>query len=158
MDFKYDRIPNALIAIGLCAGSLFRFMDGGLPGIADAAVVILISFCLLYPIYRLGGLGGGDVKLFLMTGSFFTAHMQFRIMIYSFITGALISILKIISEKNFRERMKYLCSYLFDVMYTGQWKLYGENLKWDSNEDKRNKIHFALPIYFGVMLGLGGML
>lgn len=158
MDFKYDRIPNVLIAIGLCAGFLFRFVGSGFTGISSAVAVILISFCLLYPVYRLGGLGGGDVKLFLMTGSFFTVHMQIRIMIYSFITGALISILKVISEKNFRERMKYLFSYLIDVMLTGQWKLYGENLNLDSDENKRNKIHFALPIYFGVMLGLGGML
>lgn len=158
MDFKYDRIPNVLIAVGLCTGFLFSFMRGGWRGVIDAIVVILISFCLLYPVYRIGGLGGGDVKLFLMTGSFFTADMQLHIMIYSFITGAIISILKVISEKNFRERMKYLFSYLLDVMYTGQWKLYGENLKWDSDKNKRNKIHFALPIYFGVMLGLGGML
>lgn len=158
MDFKYDRIPNALIMLGLLMGFAYRFSGNGLPGAIDSVVSMLISFCLLYPIYRIGGLGGGDVKLFLVTGSFFTAGIQVRIMIYSFITGALISILKVISEKNFRERMKYLFSYLFDVMYTGQWKLYGENLKRDSNEDKRNKIHFALPIYFGVMLELGGML
>lgn len=157
MDFKHDRIPNGIIASGLVIGLFSRFMENGWQGILSAGVVMLISFCILYPLFRIGGIGAGDVKLLLMTGSFFSADAQLHIMMFSFIIGALLSIEKMISEDNFKERIQYLLSYLMDVLRTGQWKLYGENLCTDSHKYKSNKIHFALPVFFSVMLGLGGI-
>lgn len=157
MDFKYDRIPNGIIVFGTVIGIFFRFVENGWHGIYSAGLAILISFCILYPLFCIGGIGAGDVKLLLMTGSFFSADMQLRVIMISFIIGALLSIEKMISEDNFKERMQYLFSYLMDVLRTGQWKLYGENPCTDSHKYKSNKIHFALPIFFSVMLGLGGI-
>lgn len=157
MDYKYDRIPNGISVLGTAIGLFFHVRENGWQGICSAGVVILISFCILYPIYRIGGIGAGDVKLLLMTGSFVSADKQFHIVIFSFIIGALLSVEKMISEDNFKERMQYLFSYLMDVLRTGQWKLYGENLNTGSNKYKSNKIHFALPVCFSVMLGLGGI-
>lgn len=157
MDFKHDRIPNGIIGFGITAGILSHVLGVGWRETCEAAVIMLISFCILYPIYKIGGLGAGDVKLFLMTGSFVSAYMQLHIILYSFIIGALFCVGKMISEGNFIERMEYLISYLYDVQRTGQWKLYEENLNSDSKACKSNKIHFALPICLSVMLGLGGI-
>ncbi len=157
MDFKCDRIPNGIIILGTVIGLFSRIRETGWQGILNAGVVILISFCILYPFYRIGGLGAGDVKLLLMTGSFFSSDMQLHIMAFSFIIGAILCIEKIISENNFKDRMQYLFSYLADVLRTGQWKMYEENLNQDSRKCKSNKIHFALPVCFSVMLGLGGI-
>lgn len=157
MDFKCDRIPNGIIVLGTVIGLFSRIGESGWQGIFSAGVVILISFCILYPLYRIGGLGAGDVKLLLMTGSFFSADMQLHVMAFSFIIGAILSIGKMISEDNFKDRMQYLFSYLADVLRTGQWKMYEENLKQESRKYKSNKIHFALPVCFSVMLGLGGI-
>lgn len=157
MDYKYDRIPNVIIVFGLATGLFFRFRETGWHGIFSAGVVILISFCILYPLFCIGGIGAGDVKMLLMTGSFVSVDKQLHVMMFSFIIGALLSIEKMISEDNFKERMQYLFSYLMDVLRTGQWKLYGENPGMDSHKYKSNKIHFALPIFLSVMLGLGGI-
>ena len=157
MDYKHDRIPNGIIMFGTAIGLLFHFGENAWQGILSAGVVILISFCILYPLFRIGGIGAGDVKLLLMTGSYFSADVQLHIMMFSFIFGAFLSIEKMISEDNFKERMQYLFSYMMDVLHTGQWKLYGENLNTDSHEYKSNKIHFALPVFLSVMLGLGGI-
>lgn len=157
MDFKQDRIPNGLIVFGIVIGFFSRFMENGWQGIFSACVIILISFCILYPFFRIGGIGAGDVKLLLTTGSFFSADEQLHVMMFSFIIGAILSIEKMISEDNFKERMLYLFSYMMDVLRTGQWKLYGENPDTDSFKYKRNKIHFALPVFLSVMLGLGGI-
>ena len=157
MDFKYDRIYNGWILFGILLGLSFRVWENGWRGICSAAASMLFSFCLLYPIYKIGGLGAGDVKLFALTGSFLTANRLLYVIIFSFVIGAVISIGKIISEGNFKERMQYLFSYLLDVLCTGQWKLYGENLAQDSRKYKSGKIHFALPICLSVMFGLGGL-
>ena len=157
MDFKYDRIYNDWIVLGILLGLFIRILKNGWHDILGAMAEMLLSFCILYPIYKIGALGAGDVKLFIMVGSFESAGKLLRVIIVSFIIGSVFSIVKMISEDNFKERMLYLFSYLSDVFCTGQWKLYGENLKDDYKKYKSNKIHFALPICFSVMLGLGGI-
>lgn len=157
MDFKYDRIYNGWITLGILLGLSLRIWKCGWRDMGSAAAAMLLAFCILYPIYRIGALGAGDVKLFIMVGSFLSLNRLLHVMVVSFIIGAVFSLGKMISEANFMERMKYLFSYLADILRSGQWKLYGENLKDDFKEYKSNKIHFALPICFSVMLGLGGM-
>lgn len=157
MDFRYDRIYNGWIILGILLGISLRILGKGLPGIYGAIAAMLLSFCILYPIYKIGALGAGDVKLLVMVGSFVSAGRSLRIIAFSFIIGSVFSIVKMISEENFRERMQYLFSYLADVLCSRQWKLYGENLKDDYKKYKSSKIHFALPICISVMLGLGGL-
>ena len=157
MDFKYDRIYNGWITLGILLGLSLRIWENGWHDMGSAVAAMLFAFGILYPIYKIGALGAGDVKLFIMTGSFLTVNRSLRVIIVSFIIGAVFSLGKMISEENFMERMKYLTSYLVDVIRSGQWKLYGENLKDDFKKYKSNKIHFALPICFSVMLGSGGM-
>ncbi|MDE5866801.1 MAG: prepilin peptidase, partial [Lachnospiraceae bacterium] len=70
MDYKHDRIPNSIIMFGTVIGFLSHFRGNDWQGIFSAGVVILISFCILYPLFRIGGIGAGDVKLLLMTGSY----------------------------------------------------------------------------------------
>lgn len=156
-DFKYDRIYNGWILFGIVLGLSFRIQENGWHGIYAAGAAMLLSFCLFYPVYKIGGLGAGDVKLFIMTGSFLSVRRLLYAAVISFIIGAIFSLGKMISEESFKERMQYLVSYLLDVLYTGQWKLYGENLRQDSSKYKSNKIHFALPICISVLLGLGGL-
>lgn len=156
-DFVYDKIFNGWIVTGILIGLFFRIIQNGWQGIGCAIVTMLLSFVLLYPLYKIGVLGAGDVKLFLMTASFAGVKWQLSMIGISFVAGAFFSIGKMVSEENFKERMQYLFSYLFDVLCTRQWKLYGENLKQDTRKYKSNKIHFALPVCISVMLGMGGL-
>lgn len=157
MDFKYDRIFNGWILFGILIGVSFRVWENGVYGMCSAGILILLSFCLLFPVYRIGGIGAGDVKLFIMVGSFVSADFLLHVIIFSFLLGAVFSIGKIISEDNFRERLGYFFSYLTEVFCTRQWKFYGEDIIEDSRKYRSNKIHFALPICISVMLGLGGL-
>lgn len=157
MDFKFDKIYNGWIELGILTGLYFRIRESGWRNIFTAMIIMFLSFCLLYPVYKIGGLGAGDVKLFIMIGSFLPVKRLLYVMIVSFGIGALFSIGKLISEKNYKERWQYLHSYLSDVLRTGEWKVYGEDAKQDILQYRSNKIHFALPICISVMLGLGGI-
>ena len=157
MDLKYDRIANGWIVFGIILGLSFRIGESGLYGVYYAGFSMFISFVLLYPIYKINGLGAGDVKLFLVIGSFVPAMELVHIILVSFIIGAVFSIGRLISEADFIERMQYLFSYLFDVLHTRQWRLYGDNLKDAHQNYKDNKIHFALPVCISVMLFVGGI-
>lgn len=156
MDFAYDRIYNGWILFGIMIGLSFRFLEFQWHGLYGAAVSMLFSFVLLYPLYKIGGLGAGDVKLFLMLGCFVRTEELLRMMTASFIIGAVFSVGKLISEKNFKERMRYLFEYLSGVFYGKQWMPYGEDLRWNYQLYMSNKIHFALPVLLSAALWLGG--
>lgn len=130
MDFKYDKIFNGWIVVGILLGYFIRIQEGGWHSAWVGCISMVLSFLLLYPVYKIGGLGAGDVKLLMMVGTFTSVEKVLNVIIFSFLIGAVFSIGKIVSERNLKN---------------GNWK-------------KRNKIHFALPICISVMLMSGGML
>ncbi|MCM1386864.1 MAG: A24 family peptidase [Bacillus sp. (in: Bacteria)] len=157
MDFKHDRIDNVWILFGILSGLGFRIQEGGWYGVYGAVISMVIPFALLYPIFKIGALGAGDIKLFMAVGSFLQTESLLYVLICSFIIAALFSLMKMISESNFTKRMHYLFSYLSELFTTREWKLYEEIEAQDAHTYKSNKIHFTLPACISVMLGLGGL-
>ena len=154
-DLKTDRIPNGFIVLGIVIGvigSLWHDVD-----IRQTVVSMLLAFLLLYPLFKISVLGAGDVKVFMMIGSFVQVKELLMILVMSFVIGALCSLLKLLSEHNGRERMYYFLSYMSEVARTRQWKIYGEYTVQDYRQYRRNKIHFTIPILFSVVLRIGGV-
>ena len=111
----------------------------------------------MYPLFRVGVLGAGDVKLFVMTASFLSMREFMSILAGAFVIGAVFSIGKLITERNGRERFQYFFSYLCNVWQTGHWRIYGEDLKQDYHTYCKNKIHFSVPILFSAVCRMGGL-
>lgn len=155
-DLKTDQIPNGFILLGMFLG-----LTGGLWTDKDlwkSIVSMLLAFLLLYPIYKIGVLGAGDVKLFIMIGSFYEMKDLMGILAGGFVIGAVFSLMKLLAEHNGRERMQYFFSYVSEVIQTREWKVYGEDLVQDYRMYWRNKIHFAVPILFSAVLKAGGLI
>lgn len=154
-DLKTDCIPNGVILLGLLIGVAGGLLsDRELSGILAS---VFIAFLLLYPLFRIGVLGAGDVKLFMMTGSFLAVKEWLYILAGSFVIGAVFSLGKLLAERNGRERFRYFFSYLQDIIRTGHWKIYGEDLKLDYHTYCKNKIHFTVPILFSAVCRMGGL-
>ena len=76
----------------------------------------------------------------------------------AFVIGAVFSLVKLLVEHNGRERLCYFLSYISDVVRTRKWKIYGEYMREDYQQYRRNKIHFTVPVLFGVVLQMGGII
>jgi prepilin peptidase CpaA len=63
-DLRTGRIPNWLTCPTLILGPSIAAAYGGMPGLALSLVGILLAGGSALLVYGLGGLGGGDVKLF----------------------------------------------------------------------------------------------
>ncbi len=153
-DLKTDHIPNGFIMFGTAIGIL-----GGIwihTGLPQSVFSMLLAFLLMYPLFKIGALGAGDVKVFMMTGSFMEPKAFITVMVSAFVTGAVFSLGKLLIEHNGRERISYFLSYVTEVARTGHWKIYGEYMVQDYQLYRRNKIHFTVPILFGVVMKLGG--
>ena len=154
-DLKTDRIPNGFVMFGIIIGVLGSPANGR--AVYRVFMSMFLAFSVLYPLFRIGAMGAGDVKVFIMIGSFMGTKELLSIMVLSFIIGALCSLLKLLSEHNGRERMYYFLSYISEVVKTRQWKIYGEHLAQDYERYRRNKIHFTVPVLFSVALRIGGV-
>ncbi len=154
-DLATDRIPNGFVLLGIAAGIAASFLSGR--GLADTLTSMFLAFLLMYPLYMIGALGAGDVKLFILIGSFREAGEFMVILAGAFVIGAGFSIVKLAAERNGRERFRYFFSYLADIVRTGHWKIYGENLRQDYHTYCKNKIHFAVPILLSTVCRIGGI-
>lgn len=155
-DLKTDRIPNGFIILGTAIGIL-----GGLryhTSLLQPVFSMFLAFLLMYPLFKIGALGAGDVKVLMMTGSFMERRELLAVIVSAFIIGAVFSLVKLFVERNGRERIEYFLSYISEVARTGHWKIYGEHMLQDYQLYRKNKIHFTVPVLFGVVMKLGGVI
>ena len=156
-DWRYSKIYNWQIILGLIAAVCFRYYSSGPPGILSGMCSFFIPVFLLFPLFRIGTFGGGDIKLLAVAAIFFTPAQTILFMGVAFLTGAIEALFKMIKERNFLERFQYLLSYIHDVFTTNQWKLYEEAKKQSDTGVRKHKIHFAFPVFISALIHIGGL-
>lgn len=152
-DYRENRIPNGIIVLAVFWGVGWQSWDGGIWGalcyLGQAAAVM----ALLFPFFRIGGLGAGDVKLLGVTAGYLPFGKILAFLFCSLLVAAMVSGMKMWKEHSFRERAGYLSAYLGDVMRGGAWKPYqGAGAARHSAG-----IRLSGPIFLGVLLYLGGV-
>lgn len=97
IDLKYYEIPDTYSALMLVLGISHVIKAHNWAYI----IVGLISFVLFFVISMVSGgaLGGGDIKLSLGLGMFFTLYKYTRFLIYTFGVGAVIALILMIFKK-----------------------------------------------------------
>ncbi len=86
-DLLRHRIPNTLILLGLALGLAGQMYSGGISGLGDGLLSLLICFALFLPMYAFGGMAAGDVKLMVMVGTFLPFHYALWAALFSLIAG-----------------------------------------------------------------------
>lgn len=156
-DIRFGKIYNWQILLGIAAGVVFRYYESGPPGVVNGVLSFCIPVLLLFPLFCIGTLGGGDVKLLAAAAIFLTPAQTILFLGVAFLTGAVEALLKMIRERNFFERFRYLMSYIHDVFTTNQWKLYEEAKNQSDTEITRHRIHFAVPVLISALVHIGGL-
>ena len=122
-DWKMEKIPNLLILTGSIAGIVL----GQPPGKRILQALFVIVF--FFPFYWLRALGAGDIKCIAMTTLYLTADQLLSTVLYTFLTAAVVSVLKMIRMKFQKKEIKSL---------------------------RCLTIHLAFPIFTGVLISTGG--
>ena len=145
-DFKFDKIPNLMIIIGIFIGLLMNCYYRGFYGLADALAGCLLPFLLLFLLHILSMIGAGDIKLFMIAGAFLGLRGSIYSVIAAFFTGAVLSLTLMIKHQNFFSRLHYFMQYFNHLKNTrGQAPYY--NLK---QPRAGETVHFSLCIALGV--------
>lgn len=153
MDYRSTRIPNGMIILIFLYGLGYRYWDAGGGGAAEWLFNCLVVLLFMYPLFKIGAIGAGDVKLLSVTCGCLSKQDISCFLVVSLLIAAMISMIKLCKDGNGLERIRYLCSYLAGVCRTGQWQLYFTN----AAEARRAGICLTGPILMSVLLHAGGV-
>jgi prepilin peptidase CpaA len=91
-DLKSRRIPNVLTFGATAAGVVFAAATGGFAGIGAGLAGWLIAMALWLPIYAVGGMGAGDVKLMAAIGMWMGPAGALHAALYAAIAGGVLAL------------------------------------------------------------------
>lgn len=152
-DYCRRKIPNWLAAAMALAGILFRLWCQGLIGVPWFLAQALVVMGVLYPLFRIGALGAGDVKLFGVTAGYLPFRKIFLFSFVSMLIAAMISLVKLIRGKLFRERLGIFFHYVREVADKGALLPYPTGESAGGNA----KVCLSGPVLLSLLLYLGGV-
>lgn len=151
-DIRTGKISNRLIGLGLLLGYIYNLMKYGWNGSFYFLIQISTPVLIFYLLFLMHALGAGDIKLFSVIGSCIGLKGLFDVIIYSFLTGALLSLVVLIRNKNIYSRIAYFSEYMKTSLYTKSIAKYDHE-----SDGNRNYIHFSIAIFTGFIIYLGGI-
>lgn len=92
-DSISHRLPNYYLLLGLLLGAVLQIWTDGWGGLLSAAGGLAVGFLAFLPLYALGGMAAGDVKLMAVVGSFIGGAAALWAAACSLIAGTVLGIL-----------------------------------------------------------------
>ena len=160
MDLSTGRIRNELVFLSATSPVIFLAGIGDYRQMLIKAAFSLMVTAVLFPLFSIGALGGGDVKLCAVIPLYTGVYDAVNCISFSFVIAAVIGLAKLLRNRMFRERMRYFCSYAVSVGKTGRLKIYEQEMcdMGYRTAFRHYQIHFALPVLIAVVLVAAGIL
>lgn len=149
-DFRDFRIPNWLNATGASITLILALISG--IRISEMTIGVLIVLVSCGPLFYIGCLGGGDVKL-LMACAISIGWGMPRFLILTFICNGIYAVIFLWKRKNFYLRFIRLFQYVTQCMNNKRLLVY-ETAEEDSMKD--GIIHFSFGILAAYIICLIG--
>ncbi|MCD8336789.1 MAG: prepilin peptidase [Lachnospiraceae bacterium] len=147
-DLWKERIPNAVISVGLAMGLIYQLYAEGIAGMVLFLGGIMLPVLLFGALYFFRMMGAGDIKLLCVAGGFLGPTGVFFCIVRSIFIAAVISMLILYRNRMLESRLIYFWRYVTDFSATGRWKPYM------SGVDEKAKFCFSVPVLIGILCGL----
>lgn len=115
-DLKSDRIRNAFVAAFLVPGLLLSACTGGVRGFFLSLGCVGLAFLLLFPVYLIGGLGAGDVKLLMGAAAYLRYGELLMLIGLSFLCAAVIGIVRLLYLRKLHGTLHFAVAVFFGVL------------------------------------------
>jgi prepilin peptidase CpaA len=167
IDWWKFKVPNKLTFPLILTGWLLGLannlgLGAGDGGIGSALLGTLLGFALLIPVYAIGGMGAGDVKMTMGFGSWIGAFYGINtgaetdgasIIFWAFITGVLIGgvigLVMILARGKFQQNAQHLREILGDMFKS---KGIGEiAAKANSRRPRWHRLPYGVPLCIGFL-------
>lgn len=97
-DVRSRRIPNALTLAGCLAGVAVSAVAAGLDGLAASGAGLFYAFIITLPLWLVGWLGAGDVKLVSAVGAFVGNGLVFEVLLAIGAAGGVLALVALLAR------------------------------------------------------------
>ncbi|MDO4166870.1 MAG: A24 family peptidase [Eubacteriales bacterium] len=152
-DWREHRVANKWIILGWCLGILFRVWEGGIQALCIGFVALAVPLIAGWPLYHMGGIGAGDIKLCSVISVLCGMHFLGKVLVIMSVIAGIVSFVQLWRKAELRQRCVSLLVYLLNRRYI-QEKYYQPDLK------ERGRVIPLAPVtwiaYILVLLGQKG--
>ncbi|REJ87552.1 MAG: prepilin peptidase [Planctomycetota bacterium] len=116
IDGKQLRVPNWLTFPMVLTGLLYNAVVGGWAGLGDGLIGMLVGLATLLPLYAVGGMGAGDVKLMAGIGAWLGAAVTWNAFVVSVIVGAIMAIIMVAWRRSWHKHLGNFSQIILEFM------------------------------------------
>ncbi len=98
-DAVWGKIPRVLTVLAFLVGLIFHFFAGGAVDLGSAALAAFVGFGLGLTLFRLGAIGGGDVKLMTALGALLGFTPWLHAMKFAVFVAGAIAIVQVLRRR-----------------------------------------------------------
>jgi prepilin peptidase CpaA len=152
-DFFFRKIPNRLILLMLGGCLVLNIYASGPASLTGMILRILIAGALFYPVFVIGALGAGDVKLIAVSCGFLSGERTLWFLFISLLTASVIGVVKMGIHGEISKRMHRLALYIKKTIMPGRPEMYHANRA----AALKNGVALAGPMFVSALIGIGGL-
>lgn len=105
-DLCWRKIPRVLTVTGLVTGLAFHLWHGGLRAFLIAVLAAVLGFIVGIALFRLGAIGGGDVKLIVAMGAMLSLEAWIVAMEAAILAAGAIALIQAVRHGRLRQTLR----------------------------------------------------
>lgn len=115
IDGKELKVPNWITFPMVLAGIVYSTWVGGWAGLGASLLGMVVGLLCLLPLYSVGGMGAGDVKLMAGVGAWVGAKITFYAFCVSTVVGAVMAVIMVLYKRDVKKH------YANTLMIVNEW-------------------------------------
>lgn len=147
-DLRTMKIPNYITISGIIAGIGYHGLMWGWNGILFALKGFGAGFGLMFILFVLGAVGGGDVKLFGGIGAWTGIWLTLSIMMYSILVAGGLGLIILLWRREIFGRLRALLNGVIGAILLKSWSPI------DASANKQLQMPFMLAVLPGAIIAI----
>ena len=149
-DLSTRRIPNALSFPAMVAGIVVNMALFGLPGALVGLAGLLTATAIFLPVFALGGIGGGDVKMMAAVGAFLGPELTLAAMVFGMVLGGVVMVVVLARRGVLVEKLRATAMMLWSAFSIRSL----EPLRAPATEPGAIALPYSVPLALGTVAAL----
>ncbi|QDU14891.1 Type IV leader peptidase family protein [Gimesia maris] len=149
IDGKELRVPNWITYPMVLSGLIYMTWTGGPAGLGWGLLGMVVGLATLLPLYSVGGMGAGDVKLMAGIGAWLGVKITFYAFCVTTVVGAVMAVAMVLYRKKFYKHLGQA------IMILDEWRSVKNPRELSRIAKERKPTMFLLP--YGIPICIGSI-